>query len=84
MLSVGCGVTGVGGLASRKRLICFVICSQKDAHMLDIRFRIVSLEACMHKVTEDLSKRGAVRPTERLETAPEWLDSQEGKSDAVQ
>uniref|UniRef100_A0A0D3BS77 Methyltransferase n=1 Tax=Brassica oleracea var. oleracea TaxID=109376 RepID=A0A0D3BS77_BRAOL len=41
----------------------------------------VPLEACMHKVTEDSSKRGASWPNmwpERLETAPEWLDSQEG------
>ncbi|KAJ0240087.1 methyltransferase PMT25 [Hirschfeldia incana] len=41
----------------------------------------VPLEACMHKVTEDSSKRGAAWPNmwpERLETAPEWLDSQEG------
>ncbi|CAA7019057.1 unnamed protein product [Microthlaspi erraticum] len=41
----------------------------------------VPLEACMHKVTEDASKRGAAWPNmwpERLETAPEWLDSQEG------
>ncbi|CAE6028791.1 unnamed protein product [Arabidopsis arenosa] len=41
----------------------------------------VPLEACMHKVTEDSSKRGAVWPNmwpERVETAPEWLDSQEG------
>ncbi|CAH2059450.1 unnamed protein product [Thlaspi arvense] len=44
-------------------------------------FRNVPLEACMHKVTEDSSKRGAAWPNmwpERLETAPEWLDSQEG------
>ncbi|CAD5313996.1 unnamed protein product [Arabidopsis thaliana] len=41
----------------------------------------VPLEACMHKVTEDSSKRGAVWPEswpERVETVPQWLDSQEG------
>ncbi|KAH0915939.1 hypothetical protein HID58_030385 [Brassica napus] len=41
----------------------------------------VPLEACMHKVTEDSSKRGAVWPEkwpERVETAPQWLESQEG------
>ncbi|XP_010530223.2 PREDICTED: probable methyltransferase PMT25, partial [Tarenaya hassleriana] len=41
----------------------------------------VLLEACMHKVPEDSSKRGAVWPKQwpqRLETAPEWLSSQEG------
>jgi hypothetical protein len=35
----------------------------------------------MHKVTEDSSKRGAVWPEnwpERVETVPQWLDSQEG------
>ncbi|KAH0893729.1 hypothetical protein HID58_056158 [Brassica napus] len=38
----------------------------------------VPLEACMHKVTEDSSKRGAVWPEkwpERVETAPQWLES---------
>ncbi|KAF8107818.1 hypothetical protein N665_0116s0025 [Sinapis alba] len=41
----------------------------------------VPLEACMHKVTEDSSKRGAAWPEswpERVETVPQWLDSQEG------
>ncbi|KAG2303889.1 hypothetical protein Bca4012_062948 [Brassica carinata] len=41
----------------------------------------VPLEACMHKVTEDSTKRGAVWPErwpERVETAPQWLESQEG------
>ncbi|XP_010533385.1 PREDICTED: probable methyltransferase PMT24 [Tarenaya hassleriana] len=41
----------------------------------------VPLEACMHKVLEDSSKHGAAWPKqwpERLETAPEWLSSQEG------
>ncbi|CAN8316141.1 unnamed protein product [Cochlearia groenlandica] len=41
----------------------------------------VPLEACMHKVTENSSKRGATWPymwPERLETAPEWLFSQNG------
>ncbi|KAL9858031.1 putative methyltransferase PMT24 [Arabidopsis thaliana] len=41
----------------------------------------VPLEACIHKVTEDSSKRGAVWPEswpERVETVPQWLDSQEG------
>ncbi|CAN7049690.1 hypothetical protein BRARA_G00762 [Brassica rapa] len=41
----------------------------------------VPLEACMHKVSEDSSKRGAVWPEswpERVETVPQWLDSQEG------
>jgi len=54
---------------------------QSDGYMLNLRFRNVPLEACMHKVTEDSSKRGAVWPNmwpERVETAPEWLDSQEG------
>ncbi|CAF2044854.1 hypothetical protein HID58_034579 [Brassica napus] len=41
----------------------------------------VPLEACMHKVTEDSSKRGAVWPErwpQRVETVPQWLDSKEG------
>ncbi|KAJ4916824.1 putative methyltransferase PMT24 [Raphanus sativus] len=41
----------------------------------------VPLEACMHKVAEESTKRGAVWPErwpERVETAPQWLESQEG------
>ncbi|CAN8313598.1 unnamed protein product [Cochlearia groenlandica] len=41
----------------------------------------VPLEACMHKVAEDSSKRGAAWPEswpERVETVPQWLDSKEG------